>query len=73
MWTQVQTLYPNACPTHLVVDFEKAAINAFERQYPHTQVKAVFSTLLNIFGERFRNLGSNQNIKMTLVLRYKRE
>ena len=45
MWTQVKTMCPNACPTHLVVALEKAAINAFEQHYPDTQVKGCFSTL----------------------------
>ena len=44
MWNQVKILCPDACPTHLIVDFEKAALNAFESHFPQTQVKAVFSS-----------------------------
>ena len=57
MWTQVQTLCPNACPTHLIVDFEKAAINAFERDYPHTQVKGCFFHLTQNFWRKIQELG----------------
>ena len=38
MWDQVKLLCPDACPTHLIVNFEKAAINAFARHYPLTQI-----------------------------------
>ena len=57
MWSQVQTLCPNACPTHLIVDFEKAAINAFERHYPHTQVKGCFFHLTQSFWRKIQELG----------------
>ena len=29
MWEQIKVICPNACPSHLIVDFELAAMNFF--------------------------------------------
>ena len=42
MWTEYTRLCSNECPTHLILDFEKIAINAYSNQYPGTQVKGCF-------------------------------
>ena len=42
MWIKVSDFCPDACPTHLIVDFEKAAINAFSAHFPNTHVKVCF-------------------------------
>ena len=42
MWEQIKILCPNACPSHLIVDFELAAINSFSLNFPRTQNKRMF-------------------------------
>ena len=42
MWLQIQILCPNAQPTHMLMDFEKAAINSFQHFWPNTNVKGFF-------------------------------
>ena len=39
MWNKIKVLCPTACPTHIIVDFEKGSINAFKESFPHTIVK----------------------------------
>ena len=54
MWEQIQLLCPNAHPTHMIIDFEKAAINSFKHFWPNSNVKGVFLTLPKISGERYK-------------------
>ena len=42
MWNQISIFCPDACPPHLIVDFEKAVIHSFPTQFPHTEVKGCF-------------------------------
>ena len=50
MWEAIQQLCPLAQPTHMLMDFEKAAINSFLHYWPHTIVKGCFFHLIqNIF------------------------
>ena len=42
MWQQVQLLCPEADPTEILMDFEKAAINSFEHTWPGSIVKGCF-------------------------------
>ena len=42
MWEQIKILCPNACPSHLIVDFELAAINSFSLNFPGNQIKGGF-------------------------------
>ena len=57
MWDQVKLLCPDACPTHLIVDFEKAAINAFSRHYPLTQIKGCFFHLTQNIWRKVQEFG----------------
>ena len=57
MWNQVKILCPYACPTHLIVDFEKAAINAFKSHFPQTQVKGCFFHLTQNVCRKIQELG----------------
>ena len=50
-------LTPDACPTHLIVDFEKAVINAFESHFPQTQVKGCFFHLTQNVWRKIQELG----------------
>ena len=71
MWDQVKLLCPDARPTHLIVDFEKAAINAFARHYPLTQIKGCFSISPKTFGGKYKNSDYKENTKRTPYLPYK--
>ena len=42
MWEVIQQLCPGAQPTHMLMDFERAAINSFSHFWPHTTVKSCF-------------------------------
>ena len=42
MWEKVKLLCPNAQPTHMIMDFEKAAINGFQHFWNNTSVKGCF-------------------------------
>ena len=42
MWEQISALCPTAAPTHIIMDFERAAINAFQAEWPTTTVKGRF-------------------------------
>ena len=42
MWEQINILCSNACPSHLIVDFELAAINFFSINFRGTQIKGCF-------------------------------
>ena len=42
MWEQIQILCPQANPAEMLMDFEKAAINSFERRWPTSVVKGCF-------------------------------
>ena len=50
MWEAMKQLCPRAYPTHILMDFEKAAENAFSHFWPNTFVKGCFIHLTqNIF------------------------
>ena len=43
MWRKIKDLLcPRACPSHIIVDFEKASSNAFRENFPHTTIKGCF-------------------------------
>ena len=42
MWHNVQLLCPQADPSEMLFDFEKAAINSFEHTWPYCMVKGCF-------------------------------
>ena len=45
MWEQIQHLCPQADPAEMLMDFEKAAINSFERRWPTSVLKCCFFNL----------------------------
>ena len=47
----------DARPTHLIVDFEKAAIDAFARHYPPTQIKGCFFHLTQNIWRKVQEFG----------------
>ena len=50
MWEVMKQLWPHAHPTHILMDFEMAAANAFSHFWPNTFVKGCFYHLTqNIF------------------------
>ena len=65
MWTKVSEFCPDACPTHLIVDFEKAAINAFSAHFTHTVVKGCFFHLCQNVWRKIQQFG--------LATRYKQD
>ena len=42
MWERVRIICPTASPTTMIMDFEKAAINAFQMEWPTTTVKGCY-------------------------------
>ena len=77
MWEQVQTLCPDAQPTHLIIDFEKAAINSFQIIWYNTNVKGCFFHLtqnmwLKIQAEGLQSDYNNDEsvIKIRLKIRH---
>ena len=42
MWVRVRTICPTASPTSMIMDFEKAAINPFQIEWPTTTVKGCY-------------------------------
>ena len=42
MWRKIEELCPIACPSHMIIDYEKAAINAFMEYFPDTTIKGCF-------------------------------
>ena len=42
MWHQIKILCPNAHPSQMIMDFEKAALNSFEQVWPDTFLKCCF-------------------------------
>ena len=57
MWEQIKILCPNACPSHLIVDFELAAINSFSLNFPGTQIKGCFFHLTQNLWRKIQELG----------------
>ena len=54
MWQNVQLLCPQADPSEMLLDFEKAAINSFEPTWPNCIFKGAFFTNHRIYGGRCR-------------------
>ena len=66
MWEAMKQLCPHAHRTHILMDFEKAAANAFSHFWPNTFVKGCFFHLTqNIFrkiqAERFQHEYQNND------------
>ena len=65
MWSEIKKLCPNSTPSHLIVDFERAAIDQFSFYYPTTQIKGCFFHLTQDFWRKIQEFG--------LATRYKQE
>ena len=57
MWRKIQKLCSTACPSHIIVDFEKAAINSFMQYFPHTTIKGCFFHLTQNIWRKTQELG----------------
>ena len=74
MWLQIQILCPNAQPTHMLMDFEKAAINSFQHFWPDANVKGCFFHLTQNIWRKIQAEGLegdyNTNEDLALRIRY---
>ena len=68
MWSEVKKLCPDSTPSHLIVDFERAAIIPFSVQYPDTQIKGCFFHLTQNFWRKIQELSTR-----ALATRYQQE
>ena len=57
MWSKIKDLCPTACPSHIIVDFEMASINAFRKYFPHTTIKGCFFHLTQNIWRKVQELG----------------
>ena len=57
MWEQSHLLCPTAQPTHMIMDFELAAINSFELEWPLTNVKGCFFHLTQNVWRKIQEVG----------------
>ena len=57
MWEEIKILCSNACPSHLIVDFELAAINSFSLSFPGTQINGCFFHLAQNLFRKIQELG----------------
>ena len=57
MWEQIKILCPNECPSHLIVDFQLAAINSFSLNFPGTQNKGCFFHLTQNLLRKIQEFG----------------
>ena len=57
MWNKVLDLCPTACPTHLIVDFEIASINAFSQYFLTTKVQGCFFHLYQNVWRKVQHFG----------------
>ena len=73
MWQQIQLLCPNAQPTHMLMDFELAAIKSFQGYSPNTNVKGCFFHLTQNIWRKVQAEGLqadyNQNEEFALKIR----
>ena len=73
MWQQIQLLCPNAQPSRMLMDFEKAAINSFQQVWPATQVKCCFFHLTQNIWRKVQAEGMqaayNQDEELALRIR----
>ncbi|KAK9709138.1 MULE transposase domain [Popillia japonica] len=56
LFSALKNLQPGLQPTSVLVDFEKAAMNASQTQFPNAKIRGRFFTLHNVFGDRFKSM-----------------
>ena len=57
MWEQIHILCPAAQPVHMLLDFEKAAINSFTHVWPNALVKCCFFHLTQNIWRKVQTVG----------------
>ena len=57
MWEQIHLLCPTTQPTHMIMDFELAAINSSELEWPLTNVKGCFFHLTQNEWRKIQEVG----------------
>ena len=57
MWERVRIICPTASPTRMIMDFEKAAINAFQMEWPTTSVKGCYFHFTQNIWRKIQELG----------------
>ena len=57
MWERVRIIFPTASPTSMIIDFEKAAINAFQIEWPTTTVKGCYFHFTQNVWPKIQELG----------------
>ena len=61
MWQQIHLLCPTAQPTHMIMDFELAAINSFKLEWSLTSVKGCFFHPTQNFWGKIQEIGLQAN------------
>ena len=73
MWQNVQLLCPQADPSEMLLDFEKAAINSFEHTWPNCMVKGCFFHLSRNIWRKVQAVGMQglycQNQELAIRIR----
>ena len=57
MWERVRMICPTASPTSMIMDFENAAINAFQMEWPKTTVKGCYFHFTQNVWRKIQELG----------------
>ena len=63
MWSTIKNLCPTACPSHIIVDFELASINAFREYFPDTTIKGCFFHLAQNVWRKTQEFGLQSRYK----------
>ena len=71
MWRMIKELCPTACPSHMIVDFEKAAINAFMEYFPDTAIKGCFFHLSQNIWRKVQEFGLQSRYQQDSVFALK--
>lgn len=61
MWEKIQDLCLDSQPTHLIIDFEKAAINSFQHFWQSTNIKCCFFHLTKNIWRKLQAEGLQAN------------
>ena len=73
MLDAIKTLIPRAEPTRIMLDFEKAAMNAFQKHYPTSSLSGCFFHLCQSFMRKINDVGLKSvyegNAELALSLR----
>lgn len=73
LFSALKNLQPGLQPTSVLVDFEKAAMNASQTQFPNAKIRGRFFTLHNVFGDRFKSMAYKADTQRIPLLPYNRQ